>query len=472
MLWVDLRRNRQALSVRSVLDNIYSVTVANEVCDIESYLEKHKTCVLCFEYDLPQQDRLAVLEITCSRYPQLPVVIIAHDHSVELAIWALRIGVRDYFTTPVVVTEVVNRIARLFVMPAGCSSEAGEPVDSPDGIYVHHHCDYLKKILPTTLAVNYVRDNLENKISLDEVSKLCSMSKSHFSRSFKNDHGVTFQNFLARQRIDEALRLLKNTDSQITQIALAVGFSELSNFTRTFQKHVGMSPSNYRKAVSYPQERIREARNQSTLFPKANPNPVLSVGPDGEPKFINPAAVCMLKLIGLRDIESILPVSHRVLVKTCLDSGMPMSNVRKIAGKTIVWSYCPMEGGESVHLYGNDLTDYLLDSPDPERITAEELSPVCSLGPDGIPHYLNPATNRLLKKLDVENVEDILPQNHENILKASTRTSMPLVVECCTAGHTIVWSYHQANTKDVINVYCQEVADGPEVQHKKYSLMV
>jgi AraC-like DNA-binding protein len=58
--------------------------------------------------------------------------------------------------------------------------------------------------------------------------------------------------YIVRYRLLQARELLENTDLQITQIALAVGFSESAHFTRTFQREVGVSPRAYRQGKRAP----------------------------------------------------------------------------------------------------------------------------------------------------------------------------------------------------------------------------
>ena len=103
--------------------------------------------------------------------------------------------------------------------------------------------------MSTGCAVNYVRQHLDSKITVDNVASRCGMSKSHFSRTFKKEHDITFQDFLIQQRMNKAVKMLKNSDLHVTQIALAVGYGELSNFTSTFQRTIGIRPSSFRKAL-------------------------------------------------------------------------------------------------------------------------------------------------------------------------------------------------------------------------------
>jgi AraC-like DNA-binding protein len=64
--------------------------------------------------------------------------------------------------------------------------------------------------------------------------------------------GITPVTYLNRYRLLQARELLENTDMKITQIALAVGFSESAHFTRTFQREVGVSPRAYRRGKREP----------------------------------------------------------------------------------------------------------------------------------------------------------------------------------------------------------------------------
>jgi AraC-like DNA-binding protein len=378
---------------------------------------------------------------------------------VELAVWALRLRVWDYFTRPVQIDDLISSFARLSKLStATCTRKDDCWAMQPPSCSEPRPCGTKAKQLSTAPATSYIRQHLDNKISLDIVARLCGMSKSHFSRSFKNDQGITFQDYLSQRRMESALELLKDSDLQITQVALAVGFAELSNFTRTFQRHVGMSPSYYRKAITPELLQDGDGQVQSVKFPKANPNPVLSVGADGMPEFVNPAASYLLKEIGLQEVANILPIKHTKLVKQCRETGIPMSEERRIAGRTIVWSYCPVDDGDTVHLYGNDVSDYLVDRLGAKGVALKSPQPVLSSEWDGIPQFVNPATSQLLEELQLENVEDILPPNHKGLVKACMKTSTPLTEKHSTGGRTIVWSYHPTNNNNEIYIYGQTVS--------------
>lgn len=84
------------------------------------------------------------------------------------------------------------------------------------------------------------------RASLDELADDAGMSRFHFLRTFTRVTGVTPHQWLVRARLREAAMRLATTSAPVTEIALDVGFDDLSNFIRTFRAELGVSPSRYR----------------------------------------------------------------------------------------------------------------------------------------------------------------------------------------------------------------------------------
>lgn len=82
--------------------------------------------------------------------------------------------------------------------------------------------------------------------SLEEMARTAGLSRWHFLRAFKDVTGVTPHQWVLRARLREAAARLTATRDPVTEIALDVGFDDLSNFIRTFRAEFGVSPRRYR----------------------------------------------------------------------------------------------------------------------------------------------------------------------------------------------------------------------------------
>lgn len=87
------------------------------------------------------------------------------------------------------------------------------------------------------------------EIDLARAAAEAGLSPFHFLRLFGAVLGVTPHQYLVRSRLRRAARLLADEDRAITEVALEVGFADLSNFVRTFHRAAGMSPRRFRQAA-------------------------------------------------------------------------------------------------------------------------------------------------------------------------------------------------------------------------------
>ena len=99
-------------------------------------------------------------------------------------------------------------------------------------------------------ALAYIEANLGAKICAGDLADLVAISKSHFSRAFKRSLGVTPMAYVARRRVERAKAMMRSTQEQLSEIALACGFADQSHMTRSFQRCVGTSPGLWRRVAS------------------------------------------------------------------------------------------------------------------------------------------------------------------------------------------------------------------------------
>jgi YesN/AraC family two-component response regulator len=99
-------------------------------------------------------------------------------------------------------------------------------------------------------AVSYIKENYRTDINMAVISNQVSMNYSLFSTAFKNYTGTNFVSYVRSLRIDEAKRLLLETDLRVNEIGAKVGYDNDKQFMKNFKAVVGVSPSEYRKNMA------------------------------------------------------------------------------------------------------------------------------------------------------------------------------------------------------------------------------
>lgn len=96
-------------------------------------------------------------------------------------------------------------------------------------------------------AKELIADRIDERISLGDISNEVHVSVFYFCKLFKQSTGMTFTEYVNRQRIELAKGELKNTEKPVTEISYSVGFQSLSQFNRCFLKYAGEAPREYRQ---------------------------------------------------------------------------------------------------------------------------------------------------------------------------------------------------------------------------------
>ena len=100
------------------------------------------------------------------------------------------------------------------------------------------------------LVYEYVQKNFAEKITLEDVSSVASMTSISFNRFIKKRTGKTFVNYINDIRIGYAARWLVEKDMSISEIAFKSGFNNIANFNRSFKAIKNRTPSQYREDFS------------------------------------------------------------------------------------------------------------------------------------------------------------------------------------------------------------------------------
>jgi transcriptional regulator GlxA family with amidase domain len=99
-------------------------------------------------------------------------------------------------------------------------------------------------------ARNHMDRRYADPLDVAQLAALAYLTRAHFIREFKRVFGETPYRYLQRRRVERAMFLLRHHDDSVTDVCMAVGFSSLGTFSRTFSEIVGQSPSAYREAAA------------------------------------------------------------------------------------------------------------------------------------------------------------------------------------------------------------------------------
>jgi AraC family transcriptional regulator len=96
-------------------------------------------------------------------------------------------------------------------------------------------------------ATDYLHSHYRERIDLGTLARVACLSKYHFLRLFTQVHGITPQQYLLRKRTSTALRLLRTTSLDVSQVASRVGFTQRHALLRQMQRWTGLSPRRIRQ---------------------------------------------------------------------------------------------------------------------------------------------------------------------------------------------------------------------------------
>lgn len=96
-------------------------------------------------------------------------------------------------------------------------------------------------------AKKYIEENYMKNITLEDLGAYLGFNPSYFSSLFKKETGTSFIEYLSKVRVEKAKDLLRESDLRIQDICLMVGYNDVKYFAKSFIKHTGLKPNEYRK---------------------------------------------------------------------------------------------------------------------------------------------------------------------------------------------------------------------------------
>jgi AraC-like DNA-binding protein len=96
-------------------------------------------------------------------------------------------------------------------------------------------------------AVSFIETHIDQQFALEDFAERCAMNHSSFSREFKAATGYTLFEYINRVKIRHACSMLKHSGRSVMDIAMDLGYNNISHFNRYFRRVTGQTPSDFRK---------------------------------------------------------------------------------------------------------------------------------------------------------------------------------------------------------------------------------
>lgn len=240
-------------------------------------IEEEAPDIVIADINMPGMSGLEAVERMHERHRDMQVIINTAYSDFAFARRALRCGACDYVLKP------CNKEAILHAVEAACA-KVGELRAMRSGLAERQLAD-IARILADKLdrpeeaqrpspartptleglrvdtekaerknahihrAMDYIRSNYMNDISLDDVAGACGISPFYMSRMFKQTLDLNFVTLLTNVRLERAVSLLHQGTYSNSEIARAVGYSSPSYFHKVFRRRTGMTLGDYREAI-------------------------------------------------------------------------------------------------------------------------------------------------------------------------------------------------------------------------------
>ncbi|SKB74442.1 Helix-turn-helix domain-containing protein [Lachnospiraceae bacterium] len=216
--------------------NISEVQQAENGKEAINSMREIKPDIVFVDMHMPVMNGVTFLEKASKEFTNTAFIVISGYDDFSYAQSAIRCGAMEYLLKPVDSAELNRAIEKaiLHISP----DESFDTEDAETSVNVEEVLELIHEAVETKYSEN---------IRISDFSEKYFFSREYLSKLYKTKYGLGIYEDLSRIRMERAKELLKNTDIQVQDIALRVGFTDTNYFSKAFRKYTGLKPSEYRK---------------------------------------------------------------------------------------------------------------------------------------------------------------------------------------------------------------------------------
>ncbi len=205
--------------------------------------------LIFMDIKMPSMDGIEAANIIKEKNLDKVIILLTAYDDFEFAQRAIKANVDDYILKPVREKKILDIVEEHYKKRNKKLVEL--PIED----------SYADNVISKDLlkAMEYIRDNFHNGITLNDVAKHVNLNTYYLSKLFKKEIGINFIDYITSYRMKKARELLRNTDIAIINISIELGYNEPNYFSQVFKKKFGITPSQYREQEK--KERIKKLKS-------------------------------------------------------------------------------------------------------------------------------------------------------------------------------------------------------------------
>lgn len=308
--------------------------------------------IILADYSLPQFSALEALKLLQQQKSTVPVILVTGSHSEEAAVECMKEGAEDYILK-----------ASLTRLPSALQNtlrkkEAERNKEAAEQALKQREAQY-----------RLITENTRDLICLlDAQNKFLYASPSfELVLGYPPDQliGTDYFQLVHPEDAARARTALEQARCQRQQRTVELRHRHREGQWVLFESAASLpaeTDGKPRRVVMVSRditerERAEQEIQHLATFPRFNPNPVLEFSAEGAVIYFNDAAQLMAQASGEEHPDQILPPNSPLLVQRCLTTGQRQVVETHIAGRTISWTFYPIQPTHTVHCYAEDITE-------------------------------------------------------------------------------------------------------------------
>ena len=196
------------------------------------FVKEHPVDIVLTDILMPYMDGMELSHFLHDNYPEIVIVIFSGFGEFEYAKQAIQYGVSEYLLKPILKEEFEEILEKMLE---------------------RHFAEEIKKQEKTGDIVQevetYIREHVEEDLSLELLAGVVHLNPSYLSRYFKDSTGENLSNFVTRCKMEKAAWLLEHTEQKINEIMQRLGYQKSQHFAKIFREQYGVSPKDYKRGI-------------------------------------------------------------------------------------------------------------------------------------------------------------------------------------------------------------------------------